>query len=101
MLKIIAQRKPSTLKPGTSLSANIIKSAFITKVKRPRVMIVTGKVSKTKIGFKNALNIPITRAAIKAEVKLSTLTPGSIYAAAKTAKALNIQLIKTLLAIYF
>jgi spore maturation protein SpmA len=51
----------------------------------------------SKIGFRKALKTPITIAAIMAAVKLSTLTPGRIYAAAKTAIELIIKLINILI----
>lgn len=93
-LRIKAHRNPSTLNPGTKFAAKRIKNAFITNVKSPSVIMLIGKVNSSRIGFKIALIIPITRAAMRAAVKLCTCTPGKIYAAAKTANPLKIQLIK-------
>ncbi len=89
-----AHKNPSTENPGTMFAASSIKSACITNVKSPKVRIVIGKVKIIKIGFKIALKIPMTSAAIRAAVKFVTCTPGKKYAAAKTASPLNIQLIK-------
>ena len=86
MAKLMSQRikaairagvKPSTLNPGTILSTNKIKAALITKVKRPRVRMLIGKVRMMRIGLMMALMMPSTKATKRAVVKLSTLKPGT------------------------
>ena len=72
MLKIKAQRNPSTVKPETKFETNKIITALITKVKRPKVKRLIGKVKIKRIGFNTAFIIPRTNAAINAEVKLAT-----------------------------
>lgn len=51
----------------------------------PRVMIVIGNVSNTRIGFTNALIIERTTATTRAVKKSVTATPGNVYDATKTA----------------
>jgi hypothetical protein len=51
-------------------------SALMTNKNNPKVTSVTGKVSKIKIGFTNALSNPKTTATINEVVKLATATPG-------------------------
>ena len=51
-------------------------SALITNRNSPRVNTVTGRVSSTRIGRSKVFNKPSTKAAISAEVKLVTTTPG-------------------------
>ena len=50
-LKSMAHKTPSTLNPSIRLSANKMIIALIIKRKRPKVKMVTGKVSMTRIGF--------------------------------------------------
>ena len=64
ILKIRAVKKPSTLKPSTSLSQIIIIIALIANKNNPSVTIVIGKVKNTKIGFTIAFNNPRTTATI-------------------------------------
>ena len=71
-LKINAHRKESTVKPRTRFVASNIKSAFIMNVKSPSVMMLSGRVRNNNIGLSTAFIIPITRAAIRAVVKLLT-----------------------------
>lgn len=73
-----AETNPLTAKPGTKLLARIIRKALITKVKRPKVKIVKGRVKKISIGFRIAFIIPRTTATTIAVKKLSTDTPGRI-----------------------
>ena len=68
---------PSTLNPGTILSVKRIKIALIATVKSPKVIKVMGRVRIRRIGLRTAFTIPITKAVAKAEVKLSTWTPGN------------------------
>jgi len=68
ILKIKAHQKPSILIPFISLAASKIISALITKRKRPSVITVIGRVSKTKIGLTIAFKQASTRANIIAVV---------------------------------
>jgi hypothetical protein len=86
-LKINAQKKPSTLNPDTSLDASRIMIALITNRNNPRVMIVTGKVKITSIGFISRLRMANTIASIRAVAKSLTFTPGNRYAETITANA--------------
>ena len=77
----IAQPKLSTTNPGTIKLASQTKNALITNVNKPRVNIVTGKVSKIRIGLINKFKAPNTTAKIKAAKKPETATCGNKYAA--------------------
>lgn len=55
-LKSKAHHILSTLKPATKASANRMIIALIINRKRPNVMIVTGNVRITKIGFTKKLS---------------------------------------------
>lgn len=70
--KINAHKNPSTTNPGTNLLTRSINTAFMTKVKSPKVKILIGRVRIRRTGFKNALIIPKTKATTKAAVKLAT-----------------------------
>lgn len=72
MERMIAQRNPSTEKPGTIASVSKIRIAFITIVKSPSVISVIGRVRIKRTGFINAFIIPKTSAVTRADVKLST-----------------------------
>lgn len=87
ILNIIAVQKPSTVKPVTILPANKISNVLITSKNNPKVIMVTGNVKMTKIGFKKANRNPKTKATIMATVKLSTCTPFKKFAINKTAAA--------------
>ena|SRR3989338_6154398 len=95
-LKMSAQRKPETAKPGTMASASIMSKAFITKIKRPRVSTVIGRVRIMSKGFTSALISPSTSANTRATKKLDTVTPGNIYATASITSADTSQLINIL-----
>lgn len=79
-LKIIpskkAGQKPPTSNPGTSQLASIIIKALITKVNKPRVKILIGKVIKISNGFITIFMMPKTTATIKAVQNESTVTHG-------------------------
>lgn len=60
----------------------MIKRAFITRVNKPKVIKVIGKVKIKSIGLITAFIIPKTSAVAKAAVKLVTCTPGRRYEAA-------------------
>lgn len=66
MEAIIAVKKESIRKPPTSLDVITRRIAFITKINRPRVIMVVGRVRKIKIGLTNKFNTPKTRATTKA-----------------------------------
>ena len=59
--------------------------ALITSRNNPRVRNVTGIVRIMSMGFRVTFNKLKTRASIRAEVKLATVTPGSRYPVANTA----------------
>jgi hypothetical protein len=61
-----AYQKLVTVKPSINEAANKNKPALITNEKRPRVMRVIGRVRRTRIGLKIALNKPSMTAAITA-----------------------------------
>lgn len=93
-LKSTADQKPSTVKPGTNLAANKTKIALITIVNNPKVKIFMGKVRRISKGLRKILKIPKTRATQSADQKLATRTPGKIYEAKITTRALASQLIR-------
>src|SRR5260221_3744912 len=93
-LKRSAHQNPSTVNPGTILLANRTSNALITRRNNPKVMMVNGKVRITNKGFTNKLRIPITNATTSAVHKLTTCTPGKIYAAIIITNALTNQLNK-------
>ena len=64
MLKKNAAKNPETAKPSTSLSANKIIIAFITKRNKPKVTIVAGNVKKIRSGLTTIFNMAITIATI-------------------------------------
>ena len=59
-LKITAFKKPPTSNPLTMVDANITIKAFITKVNKPSVRILIGKVNNTNKGLINKFNTPRT-----------------------------------------
>ena len=63
--------------------------ALITKRKRPKVKMVTGKVSITNIGLTVIRNKPKSKATLIAEKALSTVTPGKKCAIITTAIAVK------------
>ena len=79
----------STVKPAIKLSANRMIIALIIKRKRPKVIMVTGKVKITNIGFTIKFKRLSTIATMIAVVYVSTPTPGSIFESTTTAKALK------------
>lgn len=81
-----AHQKPTMLNPGTIRLVRITKAALITKVNSPKLKILMGKVRMIKIGLRNILINPSTKAAIKAATKVSTSTAGIKYAAIIIAK---------------
>lgn len=77
-LKSNAHQKLSTLKPGTTLEAKRIISAFITKINRPKDKMVRGRVSRIKSGFRIVFRTPITTATTNALPNPLIWIPGSI-----------------------
>jgi hypothetical protein len=69
-------------------------SALITKVKRPKVMILIGSVNMNRIGRNKAFKIPRTAAAQKALKNPLTLMPSIRYEAAVMATVSMNHLIK-------
>jgi hypothetical protein len=61
-----AYQKLSTEKPSTKEAANRKRKAFTTNEKRPRVMIVIGRVSISRIGLIIRFNSPKMMAEISA-----------------------------------
>jgi len=76
MLKNKALINPPTWKPLTMLEASIIIRALITKVNKPNVKILIGKVKITSNGFIKIFKRPITSDKIKALQNPATTTPG-------------------------
>jgi len=75
--KINAQRKPSILIPETNLSAKRIIITFITKRKRPKVIMVRGRVKIITSGLTNALRSASTIEKIIAVVNEFITTCGA------------------------
>lgn len=73
-----ADKNPFTWNSGTRLETKRIMTALITNVNKPKVRILTGRVSKRSSGRITALRIPSTKAATKAVLKFGTLIPGRI-----------------------
>lgn len=78
MLKSMACQKPYTSKPFITLDAKRIKPAFITKVNKPSVKILIGKVSIINIGFNTTLITPRNKASQSAAQNPLTIIPGKI-----------------------
>ncbi len=88
-----AHQKPSTLNPGTISETSNIISALITKVKRPIVKILIGKLRRRIIGLRKVLISPKTIATSIAGQKPTRVTPGKRYAVRAVARAVTIILI--------
>lgn len=74
----IAGSQPSTINPGTNKVVILKTIALTMKINNPKVIIVRGRVSKTRTGLIKVLMIPRTMAASRADVKVSTFIPGTI-----------------------
>jgi hypothetical protein len=74
--KSMAAQKPDILKPLMTLEARRIRKALITKVKRPRVRILTGRVRMISSGFKVTLITAKSADNQRAVQNPSTLAPG-------------------------
>lgn len=88
-------RKFLTLKyvSGTSQSAINMMVPLITSINKPKLKIVAGKVSKTKMGLTNLFNKDKMAANIIATQTLATSTPGSNIPEIKIASAVTRNLI--------
>ncbi len=62
-----AEKNPETAKPDTNLSASKIIMALITKINKPKVTSVAGKVKKISNGLTTIFNNAITTATIIAD----------------------------------
>ena len=76
MEKSSAHQNPATEKPSIRLSAIKMMTALMTKVKSPRVRMLSGKVRRINKGRTSAFKIPKIKAANKAVLKALTVTPG-------------------------
>ena len=85
----MACQKLTTAKPGKTAEANNTSKALITKVNKPKVKMLIGKVRRIKIGLITALINPKTTTKINAVQKLAKLTPDKICAAIIIATALH------------
>lgn len=83
----IAGSQPSIISPGTTYETINKTTALTTKVNNPSVTTVKGAVTKCNTGLIKVFTTPRTIEAKTAEVKLSTLNPGTIYAVASSATA--------------
>jgi hypothetical protein len=92
ILKKNAHQNPSTVNPGTILPAMRISKALITNKNKPNVISVIGNVRRMMSGLTKRFKIPKTSATKSAVQKLSTCTPGRIYAAIIITTALANQL---------
>ncbi len=62
-----AEKNPETANPDTNLSASKIIMALITKINKPKVTSVAGKVKKINNGLTTIFNNAITAATIIAD----------------------------------
>lgn len=65
-LKMKAVRKESTRKPGTRLEAKSTRRVLMTRINKPKVTMVMGRVRKTRMGLTMAFKMPKTTATTKA-----------------------------------
>ncbi len=82
-----ADHQPLISNPGSRAAQIFNTAAFTTKVNKPRVIIVIGKVRKNKMGQIKALANPIKRAAIMAVTNPLIRNPGTIFDVSKTHRA--------------
>lgn len=73
-----AQPIPCTVNPGTSQAASKIKLALITRVNKPKLIKLMGRVKISSTGFIRALTTPKIIAVIRAAVEESIVTPLNI-----------------------
>ncbi len=72
----MAVKNPLTEKPSITEAASNINEALMTKVNKPKVRILIGRVIKIKIGLTRTLTMPKNKASHKAGQKPATKTPG-------------------------
>jgi hypothetical protein len=92
---------PSTLNPPTIQAVKRIIRALMTKVNSPRVRILSGRVSRIRIGRKKAFRNPITRAARSNTHPLTIVMPDINQAATARESAHMNHLIKSLVMLLF
>jgi len=85
MLNSIAEIRDATENPGTKRSIKRTSAPLRRSRKIPNVIIVSGKVKITRIGFMKVLTTPSITATTNNELNESILTPGKIYDATYTA----------------
>ena len=78
-------------KPLTMELASQKIKALITRVNRPRVRKLIGKVRSSRIGLTSALSSPKTREVMSAAQKLAKPTPGTILATINKTKVFKSQ----------
>lgn len=83
-----ADQKDVIVKPGTIHDTNKNRKAFNIKRKTPRLTMVIGSVSSTRIGRIMAFNIPKMNAVIISVMKLFMCIPGTMYEATPILSAL-------------
>jgi len=96
----IAVKMPSIWNPLTTDATTYNISPFNTKVNKPRVIIVNGKVSIRSIGLTKALATPSTKAATKAASKPCKVTPSMKFAIKSNPRALIIHIINKPITFY-
>jgi len=102
ILNKMAVQKLSTANPPTISLHNIIISAFITNRNNPKVISVTGNVSRMRMGLINTFKSPRTIATIMEVLKLATETPGIKWAMTMTRMAVRrIRSIKFITTIFY
>ena len=84
-----AAKNPSTRNPGTTAAASISINALITNETNPSVRTRKGHAKNLITAPKVAFMNPIAAAAISADTKPETETPGTKYVTTNSATALN------------
>lgn len=84
-LKMRAQEKLRILRPSTNLSMSRIRAAFMMKMNRPKLRMMTGKLRISRIGLIKRFTSDIPSATPKAVVKLRISTPSNNLADTNTA----------------
>ncbi len=72
-----AARNPETSNPSINVETSQIRAAFTTKVNKPKVRILMGRVKKRITGRIIALTNPKARAVINAAYNPETSNPGT------------------------
>lgn len=95
-----AAQKPVTAKPGTILATSKNISALITKVNKPKVRMLIGKVKIINTGLIKIFTRPIASADHMAAANPEKLIPGTTQATKSSARAKNIHLISIKIILY-